>query len=141
MDLVRYTPPPALPTPDDQGVLHEDLRAWAREALRLARERATGGPSDRRYLHARRGTYARAIRAHVTRNEATLSVTHVGARVHEYGAVIRPTRGRYLTFRLYRPGDTTRPTGRWVRARQVVIPARRIITRSGDDALRILGGP
>lgn len=56
------------------------------------------------------------------------------ARVHEYGATIRPKRGPYLVFRLWNFSDTTAPTGPWVRARQVVIPPRPFLGPAAQDA-------
>ncbi|WP_243028559.1 hypothetical protein [Thermus albus] len=58
----------------------------------------------------------------------------VYARVHEYGATIRPKRGPYLVFRLWNFSDTSAPTGPWVRARQVVIPPRPFLGPAGQDA-------
>ncbi|RTI04509.1 hypothetical protein CSW30_13275 [Thermus scotoductus] len=56
------------------------------------------------------------------------------ARVHEYGATIRPKRGPYLVFRLWNFSDTDRPTGPWRRARQVVIPPRPFLGPAAKDA-------
>lgn len=55
------------------------------------------------------------------------------ARVHEYGATIRPKRKPYLTFRLWNFYDTDRPTGPWVRARQVEIPPRPFLGPAAHD--------
>lgn len=57
----------------------------------------------------------------------------VYARVHEYGAVIAPKRGPYLVFRLWNFSDTTQPTGPWVRARRVEIPARPYLGPAARD--------
>jgi phage gpG-like protein len=58
------------------------------------------------------------------------------SRVHEYGATIVPKRGPYLVFRLWQFSDTTEPTGPWVRARRVEIPARPYLMPAARDAAR-----
>lgn len=56
------------------------------------------------------------------------------ARVHEYGATIRPKTKPYLVFRLWNFSDTTAPTGPWVRTKQVVIPPRPYLGPAAQDA-------
>ncbi len=58
------------------------------------------------------------------------------SRVHEYGAIITPKRGPYLVFRLWNFHDTDYPTGPWVRARKVEIPARPYLMPAARDAAR-----
>jgi phage gpG-like protein len=58
------------------------------------------------------------------------------SRVHEYGAVITPKRGPFLVFRLWQFSDTDHPTGPWVRARRVEIPARPYLMPAARDAAR-----
>lgn len=57
------------------------------------------------------------------------------ARVHEFGATIRPRKGPYLVFRLWNFSDTTEPTGPWVRARQVTIPPRPFLGPAAERAV------
>ena len=51
------------------------------------------------------------------------------------GGVITPKTSKYLTFRLFQPGDTTQATGRWVRLRSVKIRATHFIRDSIDETL------
>jgi phage gpG-like protein len=56
---------------------------------------------------------------------------HPGARLHNYGGVVRPVRARVLAFRV---GGTRGGHGRgarWVFAKKVVIPQRRILPAAG----------
>lgn len=50
---------------------------------------------------------------------------HVGARVHQFGAVIRPVNARALAFTL--------PSGRKVLAKKVTIPARPYLGVDGEN--------
>ena len=84
---------------------------------------------------------------------AEVSVSGPGVFAQEYGAVITPGRGTpirsrktgqvlryvsFLTFRLYQPSDTSKPTGRWVRARRVTIKAKHPLGDSAREALASL---
>lgn len=115
------------------------LQAWANKAEDFARMKARGGRSSL-YLHYRTGSYHRGINGRVFLDRAEISVVHPGATLLEYGGVVRPVKGQYLTFRLYRPSDGAIPTGRWVRTRQVRITGRRIIQSSAEEALMYVRG-
>lgn len=122
--------------PDAKTLQDRTLTAWADRAAAFARRNAVLGALNSNYLNRRSGLYQNNIFGKVTGPDAAvLSVTHPGAVSNEIGAVIRPVRAQYLRFRLYRPGDRTVPTGNWVRARMVTIPARMTITKSGLEAV------
>lgn len=61
------------------------------------------------------GRLQRSIRARHSRDEAVVGTNLAYARVHQFGAVIRPRRAKVLRFRVGK---------QWVSKRQVTIPAR-----------------
>lgn len=127
-------------------------REWKDGAARRAQEKYSGGPMSR-YLTARTGRTRRSVRSRLTPDGAEVSVSGPGVFAQEYGAVITPGRGTpirsrktgqvlryvpFLTFRLYQPSDTSKPTGRWVRARRVTIKAKHPLGDSAREALASL---
>ena len=127
-------------------------RQWKDGAAHRAQEKYSGGPMSR-YVTARTGKTRRSVRSRLTANGAEVSVSGPGVFAQEDGAVIQAGRGTpirsrstgqvlryipFLTFRLYEPGDTNKPTGRWVRARQVTIRAKHPLGDSAREALSAL---
>lgn len=122
--------------PDVKLLSSRVINAWAHEAERVAKESLTKGRSDSRYLTSRSGRYRDAIEGKALGPDTgSLSVTHPGAASNEVGAIIRPIRSRYLSFRLYQPSDTTVPTGRYIRTKMVTVPARHTIENAGTQAI------
>lgn len=86
------------------------------------------------------------LRRSITSNPDLLQISPAGftlgtnvpyAAVHQFGRVIRPTRGKYLTFRgPGAPAGKGKRAGRggWARARQVTIPRRPILPDAGLPA-------
>ena len=122
-------------------------QAWAKNAAERLREYVGGGPVTR-YLTFRSGAARESVQASADRQGGTLSASGPGLPYLEDGGIIRPKKGLWLTFRLHEPWDGAEPTGRWVRARQVKIPARHMVRDAAEQALdaldlefsRIIGG-
>lgn len=55
-----------------------------------------------------------------------IGTNFIGARVHQYGATIRPKRARYLRYRGKIHGRTRRTTP-WIFAKEVTIPQRQMV--------------
>lgn len=127
---------PDLPMPGD--INHLALDKWAAVAQKQAVINASTGKSNPSNLHSRSQSYSRNIRTEVRSWGAVLRVTHPGALLLEYGGTVEPTTKKALAFQLYNPGDTTKPTGPWIVVRKVIVPARHIIGRAGDDATELL---
>lgn len=106
---------------------------WAQDAAARAREYLGGGPMTR-YLTARSGRARASVRATSNAQGAQLTATAAGLNLLEDGGTIQARPGGWLTFRLSQPWDRDTPTGRWVRTRQVRIPARHMIRDAGDQA-------
>jgi len=110
---------------------------WAKDAEKNLKAAYQDGPGGRYYTSRTGGTRSR-IRASAAPSGAELSVSGPGVRANEYGAVIKAAPGRWLTFRLYNPTDTSERTGNWVRVRQVTLKAKHAVRDSGDEATRAL---
>ena len=120
-------------------VLAERLNhTWAEDASQRLREYVGGGPLTN-YLRARSGQTRESVRATWNALGGTLSASGPGLAIQEEGGVIKPRQGLWLTFRLYQPWDGKEPTGNWVRARQVKIPARHMVRDAATQALDVLG--
>ncbi|MBN1253989.1 MAG: hypothetical protein JXA50_01780 [Deltaproteobacteria bacterium] len=91
----------------------------------------TGGTSGTRLVvrtgHLRRTTHEKPTRREGAsvkggiKFDAKYAPVHVGPRGQK--TVIRPKRGKYLTFPVERSGAAGKPT-RWVSVKQVTVPAR-----------------
>jgi phage gpG-like protein len=62
--------------------------------------------------------------------KATIGTDHPGAFVHEFGAVIKPVRARFLHFYI---------DGQEIFAKQVVIPARPYLRPAVDENVAKVG--
>lgn len=112
--------------PDLPEVVRGMNRRLARDTALRIRENASGGPGAR-YLNARTGATARSAYATVTPGGYVAGARGPGVESNEEGAVIQAKGGGWLTFRLFRPEDTARPTGRWVRVRSVTIRPKHFV--------------
>ncbi len=110
---------------------------WAKDAEKNLKAAYQDGPGGR-YYTSRTGGTRNKVRAVATATGGELSVSGPGVRANEYGAVIKAAPGRWLTFRLYNPGDTSECTGNWVRVRQVTLKPKHAVRDSGDEATRAL---
>lgn len=81
-------------------------------------------------LKVRSGHLRRSIKSTIKERHkeivGTLSNNVIYAGIHEYGGVIKPKKGKYLTFKV---GD------RWVKVTSVKIPARPFIRPAIEDNL------
>lgn len=119
-------------------VVSQRLNAlWAKDAKGKLTEKYQDGPGGRYYTSRTGGTRDK-VRAVATATGGELSATGPGVRANELGAVIKAAPGRWLTFRLYNPTDTSERTGNWVRVRQVTLIAKHAVRDSGDEATRAL---
>jgi len=128
-----FSRPPTF-APEPQALLPSINRQFAFEARKLIQEKAGGSPGSR-YLTLRSGATRASAFGRVTATGAEVGASGPGIEAQEEGATIKARNGRYLTFRLSEPGDTTVRTGRWVRVRQVTITAKHLVRDSVDEAL------
>ena len=121
-------------------------REWKDNAVLRLKEKYSGGPMSR-YLTARSGKTRRNVRGRLVTGGAELSVSGPGVFLQEFGGIILPKKGTrlrngrmipYLTFRLFQPQDTSKPTGRWVRVRSATIRAKYPARDSAREALASL---
>lgn len=127
-------------------VVNGAFRRMMQDVRDRARENTTQG---RPGLIARRGRLYRSIKLGPYKQwtvggvgEQRVYTNLLYARVHEppdgrEQTVIRPVRKPYLVFRLWNPSDTSAPSGPWVRARQVIIPARPFLRPAVEAAVRL----
>lgn len=97
------------------------------------------GKAKRRFdtpgnLKVRTGHYRRSIRSGVRSGAGGttgyLAADVVYASIHEYGGIIRPKEGEYLTFPI---------EGKWVSVRRVIIPKRPLMTPSITENIVEIG--
>lgn len=110
---------------------------WAADAEQALKAKYAEG-SGGNYYTLRSGRTRATVHGTATPTGGTLSVHGPGVRANEYGAVIKARPGRWLTFRLMQPGDTTQATGNWVRVRQVVLNSKHAVQDSAEEALHTL---
>jgi phage gpG-like protein len=60
------------------------------------------------------------------RSAFRIGTNFIGAPVHQYGATIRPKRGKFLRFKGKVHGRTRKTTG-WIFAKEVTIPRRQMV--------------
>jgi phage gpG-like protein len=104
------------------ALVNTAFRLFAKDVVANAKEWITPGKSG---LNNRTGALKASIKlasfTQFSPNSGATAVITAGNQkvpygaIHEYGGVIRPKAGQYLTFQV---------NGRWVRVRQVTIPAR-----------------
>ena len=115
-------------------------RQFARDARDRIQQKASGSEGSR-YLTLRSGDTAKNAFGYATPTGAVIGASGPGVQLQEEGSdglpggVVTPKTSKYLTFRLFQPGDTTEATGRWVRLRSVKIRATHFIRDSIDETL------
>ena len=115
-------------------------RQFAQAAKERIQKKASGSEGSR-YLTLRSGDTAKNAFGYATPTGAVIGASGPGVNLQEEGSddlpdgVVKPTKSKYLTFRLFQPGDTTEATGRWVRLRSVKIRATHFIRDSIDETL------
>jgi hypothetical protein len=127
------------------------FRLMVDEALMRAKENVASGASG---LRARSGRLYRSLKKGPYRQwkpggigEQTIYIAGDGfyGALHETGktkngrTVITPVRAQYLVFRVYRPTDADKPSGPWVRAKQVRIVKRPFLAPAAEAAVRGFG--
>ncbi|MDV6376244.1 hypothetical protein [Deinococcus arenicola] len=113
-------------------------QGWAEDAAEQARKNL-GGKGNTAYLRLRSGATRASVTVTANAGGATLSAGGPGLNFQEDGGVIKPKRGKWLTFRIHEPSDGPQATGPWVRVRQVRIPARHPVRDAALYALDHLG--
>lgn len=113
-------------------------RAWAEEAARRVRQNVGGGPGTA-YLRMRSGSTRNSVQTTANSQGATVSASGPGISLQEDGGTITAKRGKWLTFRVYRPSDGPVATGPWRRVRQVRIRAKHPVRDAAMQALDTLG--
>ena len=119
--------------------LGEDaFRHLAEDTVALARGNTMHG---RPGLIPRTGKFARSIHADFERpyrpggvGEATVGSPAPQARIQELGGTVRPVRAKLLRFRLWRPTDRLRPTGKLIFAKKATLPARPYLNPAAKTA-------
>lgn len=114
------------------AIVNTAFRKYSEDVVLRAKENVVSG---RVGLVNRTGKLANSIRlisfSQFSPNTGATAVIGAGDRrtpyasTHEFGAVIKPVRGKYLTFKL--------PAGNWVKVQQVTIPARPYLRPAGRD--------
>jgi hypothetical protein len=127
------------------------FRLLVDEALMRARENVASGASG---LRARSGTLYRSLKKGPYRqwrpggvgeqsiyiaSPAFYGALHETGRTRDGRSVITPVRAQYLVFRVYLASDTDKPSGPWVRARQVRIVKRPFMAPAAETAIRGFG--
>jgi phage gpG-like protein len=106
----------------------DDVQARARENVSMGRPGLIPR-SGKLYESIQKGPYKQL--SPDSYGEQRIYSNLVYSRVHEFGAVITPKKGPFLVFRLW----TFAPSGPWVRARRVEIPARPYLGPAAKDAV------
>jgi phage virion morphogenesis protein len=99
-----------------------DDRAWI-----PSRRRAEGSPRPTLTLSARLRS---SISSRATDSEVRIGTNVIYAATHQFGGTIRPKTAKALVFAL--------PSGQWVQAKAVTIPARPFLGVSADDRQEIV---
>jgi len=127
------------------AVTNAAFRRLVDDTVARAKENVSGGPSAHSMgrVISRTGKLRESIKKGPYKQwspgsygEQRVYTNLIYARVHEFGATIRPRARPYLVFRLWEPTDTIAPTGPWVRARQVTIPPRPYLGPAAEASVK-----